>query len=213
LLASTGSLLDHSHSQQALRIRRTLFARPTAGPPSQPPPKGEATFVLEQGASCVFGNAQETSQEQAQGESLPLLLLRGWRFDTRRPVGALLQILTNRPLSADEQKAGPFPFLEGAQIYRDRWGSESFFKRVKQYLSFDHLLSRCEKGIEGMLYMTRILTWLLLWYQRQTGLDRGWRSVQSWLAHDLESWVQVALRKVQVLPVQPPPEVAYANSS
>jgi len=113
----------------------------------------------------------------------------------------------------DEQQAGPFRFLEVAQIYRDRWGIESFFKLVKQYVSFDHLISRCEKGIEVMLYMTLILTWLLMWYQRKTGIDRGWRSVQSWLAHDVESWVQIALRKAKVMPVKPLPKDAYANST
>jgi hypothetical protein len=201
------------HSQQALRIRRVLFASPPPGPPQEPPKKGEPTFVLEQVASCVFGNAQETSTEQAQWESMPLLVIRGWRFDTRRKVWALLQIMTNLPLSADEQQAGGFTFLEVAQIYRDRWGLESFFKLVKQYISFDHLLSRCENGIEVMMYMTLILTWLLMWYQRQTKIDRGWRSVASWLAHDVQSWVQVALRKVQVMPVQPLPKDAYANST
>jgi len=201
------------HSQQALRIRRTLFVSPTQSPPSQPPKTGEATFVLERVESGVFGNAQETPTEQAQWERMPLLVLRGWRFDTRRKVWALLEILTNLPLSQDEQQAGPFRFLEVAQIYRDRWGIESFFKLVKQYVSFDHLISRCEKGIEVMLYMTLILTWLLMWYQRKTGIDRGWRSVQSWLAHDVESWVQIALRKAKVMPVKPLPKDAYANST
>lgn len=208
-----GAYFITPHSQQALRIRRTLFASPTQGPPATPPKKGEETFVLERVESCVFGNAQETPKEQAQWESMPLLVLGGWRFDTRRKVWAFLQILTNLPLSADEQKAGPFTFLEVAAIYRDRWGLESFFKLVKQYVSFDHLISRCENGIEVMMYMTLILTWLLMWYQRKTGIDRGWRSVQSWLAHDVESWVKVALRNAKVMPVQPLPKDTYANST
>ena len=71
-----------------------------------------------------------------------------------------------------------------------RWDIELFFKFIKQHLSFDHLISRNENGIRIMLHMSLIAALLLIWYQRRTGIDRGWRSVKFWFADDLTAWTR-----------------------
>ena len=45
-----------------------------------------------------------------------------------------------------------------------------------------------------MIYMSLIAATLLIWYKAQTGIDRGWRSVKSWLAFDSQKWLVQALR-------------------
>ncbi|HLK58771.1 MAG TPA: transposase [Chthonomonadaceae bacterium] len=132
-----------------------------------------------------------------------MLLITGWRWDPRRKVWTALELMTNLPLSQDPQHAGPSPFTEVAGLCRDRWDIEILFKLLKQHLSFDHLLSRTQNGIEVMIYRSLILTWLLLWYQRQTQIDRGWRSVKSWLAQDVQSWGEVALSQMTIRTLKP----------
>jgi hypothetical protein len=201
------------HSQQALQIQRVVFATKTPGPPALPPQKGEPTYVLERVAMAVFGNAQETKSEQALWDTMPLLVLTGWRWDQRRQIWTVLELITNLAFSEATGQAGPYTFWEVAGLYRERWEIEILFKMLKQHLSFDHLLSRSENGIEVMVYMSLILAWLLLWYRHQSGIDRGWRSVKSWLAHDMASWVEAALRQVTVVIVKPLPEAACLNST
>lgn len=55
---------------------------------------------------------------------------------------------------------------EIAQIYRDRWEIEIFFKFLKQHLNFNHIVCRNENGIKVMLYMTMILAILILTYKK-----------------------------------------------
>lgn len=212
-LHQRGASVITPHTQQALRIAEGVFAAPSQAAPSAPAQKGEATFVLARVEQAVFGNGQETQKEQAAWDTMPLLLITGWRFDSRRGAWTPMRLLTNLPLSQDRQHAGPYTFVEVASLYRERWQIEVFFKFVKQHLSFDHFVSRSENGIVVLLYMTLILAWRLLWYQRQTRIDRGWRSVKFWLAHDMQSWVETALRQVTIQAGKWPAEAAYQNSS
>lgn len=200
------------HTQQALRVHKTLFASEMEGPPSSAPKKGEPTFLLSRVEAATFGNGQETKKEQAYWDSLPLLWITGWRFDARNTVWTPMRLMTNLPLSEDGKQAGPYSFEEVAALYRERWEIEILFKFLKSHLAYDHLLSRSENGIAVLLYMTLILAWLLLWYQRQTGIDRGWRSVKFWLAHDMQEWVQAALRQVTIQIAKPPPEPLSRNT-
>ena len=74
-----------------------------------------------------------------------------------------------------------------------------FFKFVKQHLSYSHLTSRSENGIQVMLYMSLIAAVLLIWYKQQAGIDRGWRSVKFWLAEDVRRWTQELLQSTSLV--------------
>ena len=129
---------------------------------------------------------------------MPLLLLTGRRFDARRNRWIAMTLMTNLPLAQEkpapeDAQAGPYTFAEVADLYRQRWDIEVLFKFLKQHLSYAHLLSRSQNGIEVMLHMSLIAALLLIWYQRQTGIDRGWRSVKFWFAHDVDVWTRQAM--------------------
>lgn len=51
-------------------------------------------------------------------------------------------------------------------LYRKRWDIEVFFRFIKQELNFSHFMSTNENGIKIILYMTLILSMLLLIYKR-----------------------------------------------
>ena len=51
-------------------------------------------------------------------------------------------------------------------FYRKRWDIEVFFRFIKQELCFSHFMSTNENGIKIILYMTLILSMLLLIYKR-----------------------------------------------
>ena len=50
--------------------------------------------------------------------------------------------------------------------YRKRWDIEVFFRFIKQELNFSHFMSTNENGIKIILYMTLILSMLILIYKR-----------------------------------------------
>jgi len=52
------------------------------------------------------------------------------------------------------------------EFYRKRWDIEVFFRFIKQELNFSHFMSTNENGIKIILYMTLILSMLLLIYKR-----------------------------------------------
>lgn len=51
-------------------------------------------------------------------------------------------------------------------FYRKRWDIEVFFRFIKQELNFSHFMSTNENGIKVILYMTLILSMLILIYKR-----------------------------------------------
>lgn len=51
-------------------------------------------------------------------------------------------------------------------FYRKRWDIEVFFRFIKQELNFSHFMSTNENGIKIILYMTLILSMLILIYKR-----------------------------------------------
>lgn len=51
-------------------------------------------------------------------------------------------------------------------FYRKRWDIEVFFRFIKQELNFSHFMSTSENGIKIILYMTLILSMLILIYKR-----------------------------------------------
>ncbi len=52
-----------------------------------------------------------------------------------------------------------------ADLYRQRWDIEPFFKFLKQHLNVTHLVARNKNGIRVMIYMTLILALLIIVYK------------------------------------------------
>jgi hypothetical protein len=195
---------------QAFRSLRVLYEAPAAaaaGPaaPTPQPSKGPAPKTAREPAPyrllrvelARFENANDvkSAARQHKWEQMPLILLYGERFDTRRQQWKPLVLLTNLPLSEDGLHAGPYTFLEVAELYRLRWRIEVFFKFLKQHLSYDHLTSRNANGIQVMIRMALIAALLLIWYRGRSGIDRGWRSVKFWFAEDAREWSALLLRE------------------
>src|SRR5947208_3337179 len=184
-----GQMTPGDQQAQRLRTLRTLWeASPTedaAGPPPRTPPEAAGPRAARVETPCrlvrvelaVFENSNDAASpsRRKKWEQLPLVVLVAERWDQRSQQWKPLVLLTNLPLSEDEQAAGPFTFAELLEVYRRRWGIELLFKFLKQQLSYDHLTSRNENGIRVMILMALITAVLLIWYQRRTQIDRGWR--------------------------------------
>jgi len=57
-----------------------------------------------------------------------------------------------------------------AELYKQRWEIELFFKFIKQHLNVSHLVSRTENGIKVMLYVTMILAMLIIVYKKKNNI-------------------------------------------
>jgi len=78
-------------------------------------------------------------------------------IETFNENGKKFYFLTNRfDISCEEVVA----------IYKKRWDIEVFFRFIKQELNFSHLLSVNTNGIKIILYMTLILSMLVLIYKK-----------------------------------------------
>jgi len=55
-------------------------------------------------------------------------------------------------------------------IYKKRWDIEVFFRFIKQELNFKHFISTSANGISIILYMTLILSMLILIYKKLNGI-------------------------------------------
>lgn len=73
---------------------------------------------------------------------------------------------------------------EIADIYKQRWDIEVFFRFIKQELNASHFLSVSENGIKVMLYMTLIASMLLLLYKKIN--DLGYKTAKR--RFTLELW-------------------------
>lgn len=56
--------------------------------------------------------------------------------------------------------------FEIAAMYKQRWEIEVFFKFLKQHLNLKHIVSRNDNAIKVMIYMTFILSMLLIVYKK-----------------------------------------------
>jgi len=65
---------------------------------------------------------------------------------------------------------------EIADIYKQRWDIEVFFRFIKQELNASHFLSVSENGIKVMLYMTLIASMLVLLYKKIN--DLGYKTAK-----------------------------------
>ena len=153
--------------------------------------------MLVRAEQAVFGNAPTTRRQAQQWAAMPLVLVHSLRFDARTGHWKPLVLMTNLPASTDGLQAGPYTLAQLAELYRRRWDIETLFKSLKQHLGYGHLTSRSENGIQVMIYMSLIAALLLIWYQRQTGIDRGWRSVKFWFSEDVRQWTQQLLEQAR----------------
>ncbi|MES2240076.1 MAG: transposase [Bacteroidota bacterium] len=74
---------------------------------------------------------------------------------------------------------------EIAEIYKQRWEIEVFFKFIKQNLNFSHLLSRDLNGIKVVMYMTLITAILLTVYKKENNL-KGYKIPKLKFANEIE---------------------------
>lgn len=72
-----------------------------------------------------------------------------------------------------------------ADIYKQRWEIEVFFKFIKQNLNFSHLLSRNINGVKVVMYMTLITAILLIVYKKLNNL-KGYKIPKLKFAQELE---------------------------
>jgi hypothetical protein len=184
------------HKGQKFRVRQTVWEAPPDAARPTPSPKEPAPCRLLRVEQAVFENSNDAvlPSRQRKWAQLPLLVLVGERYDRRATAWLPFLLLTNLPLAAAGAQAGPFTFGELMELYRRRWAIETFFKFLKQHLSYAHLTSRTENGIRVMIWMALIAALLLIWYKGQSGIDRGWRSVKFWLAEDVREWTAARLR-------------------
>lgn len=75
---------------------------------------------------------------------------------------------------------------EITQIYKSRWQIEIFFKFIKQYLNFNHLLNRSENGIKVVMYVTMITAILIAQYKNIHNL-KGYKIAKRKFVQDLET--------------------------
>ncbi len=175
---------QHSETEQSL-----------SSPSLAAPAEGQPAFVPLRAELAVFENSQTSEEQREKWAKMPLVLVHGLRFDVRAGLWKPLTLMTNMPPSADGFQAGPYTWEQLGELYRRRWDIETLFKFLKQHLGYNHLTSRSENGIQVMIYMSLIAALLLIWYKRQTGIDRGWRSVKFWFADDVRRWTEQALRQ------------------
>jgi hypothetical protein len=195
--------------RQGLSTDKILFTLPHDLIPTDAPSKDLETdkdspdLVVTQVSTGVFANDQV--KETKRFSVMPLVIVTAVRYDIRSKSWKSFTLLTNLDLvekSPDLIKAddlpsslfsiGPYTYGELCDVYSRRWDIEVFFKFIKQHLNFSHLTNRSENGIRVMIYMSLIVSLILLWYKQESKIDRGWRSVKSWLAFDLQTWLKEA---------------------
>jgi hypothetical protein len=199
------------HNAQKLRVTETVWEAKPAPAPKKPsealfpedtpagqvelrtPPPCRLVRVLR----AVFENADDAVRpgRQEKWGRMPLLVFVCERYDVRSKEWKPLVLLTNLPLSEDRKRAGPYMLAEIPELYRRRWEIETLIQFLKQHLSYDHLTSRCENGIRVMIWMALIVAVLLIWFQRRTGIDRGWRVVKFWFACEAQEWAHHRVRE------------------
>jgi len=75
--------------------------------------------------------------------------------------------------------------VEISQLYKSRWEIETFFKFIKQHLSFSHLISRSINGIKIQMYMTMIAAILIAIYKKINKVE-GWLIAKMRFTRELE---------------------------
>ena len=197
-----GGFFVTPHKDQSLRVLSVVWENPdpVATASAAPPPgaaggRGPAPARLLRVERAVFENATDAKSvtKQQQWGEMPLLVLHMERWDARRRQWTPLVLLTNLPLAADGQCAGPYSFTEVMELYRLRWEIETFFKFLKQHLSYAHLVSYTENGIRVLMWMAAITALLLLWYKQVTERQDYWPVIKFWFAEQVRTWTAAVL--------------------
>lgn len=81
-----------------------------------------------------------------------------------------------------------------AQMYKQRWDIEVFFRFLKQELNFSHFLSLNENGIQVIMYMTMITAMLVMIYKKENEI--GYKTAIRRMGIELETLV-IAIAVVQ----------------
>lgn len=71
-------------------------------------------------------------------------------------------------------------------LYRQRWEIEVFFRFIKQQLNFSQLVNRNLNGIKVMIYMTLILSSMIIIYKKKNNL-KGYKIVKIKIANELQN--------------------------
>jgi hypothetical protein len=174
--------------RQHFLVHRVVWAADPAALPAEAPTKDAPDYVVERLEECCFQNAQPSKcKKYAQ---MRLVLVHGLRYDRRGHRWLPLVLMTNLPFCEETGKIGPYSVAELARVYRDRWQIETFFKKIKGHLSYDHLLSHDENGIKIMIYMCLIAALIMTWFKEITHNANGWRSVKYWLEVSCRDWIE-----------------------
>lgn len=184
------------HKDQKWRPLQTVWTAPPEAERPVPTAKEPAPCRLLRVEQAVFENSNDAvvPARQRKWAQLPLVVLIAERYDQRTQAWKPFVLLTNLPLSVEAGQAGPYAFAELLELYRRRWEIETFFKFLKQHLSYAHLVCRNENGIRVLIWMALIAAVLLIWYKAASGINRGWRSVKFWFAEDVRAWTTVRLQ-------------------
>jgi hypothetical protein len=111
--------------------------------------------------------------ENEKYNTKPFRLIKGIIEETGEPIYFLTNI--------EEMTA-----YEIARIYKMRWEIEVLFKFLKQQLNLSHLVSRSRDGLRVMIYMTLILSILIIAYKKANNI-KGYMIAKLQLTNELES--------------------------
>lgn len=76
-------------------------------------------------------------------------------------------------------------------IYKKRWDIEVFFRFIKQELNFNHFMSTNTNGIKIILYMTLILSMLVLIYKKSNEI--GYKTAKRRISMELDDLVTIQI--------------------
>ena len=75
---------------------------------------------------------------------------------------------------------------EIANLYRQRWEIEVFFRFIKQQLNFSQLVNRNLNGVKVMIYKTLILASMIIIYKKKNDL-KGFKIVKMKIVQELQN--------------------------
>ena len=135
--------------------------------------------------------------EEGNGRRIgSLLLVMDEEIRLYRDAGKQTTDETFRLITTQNEEGETFLFLTNifdlepeviTLFYRKRWDIEVFFRFIKQELNFSHFMSTNENGIKIILYMTLILSMLILIYKRINQI--GYKTAKRRFAIELDELI------------------------
>lgn len=155
-------------------------------------------FVTRLNANASYISVEILEQEEREIGSLKLIKdeivhLYTWvnNRKTKKPTKETFRLIT-----AKTKKGETILFLTNLKdetaenimaFYKQRWDIEVFFRFIKQELNFSHFMSTNENGIKVILYMTLILSMLILIYKRLNNL--GYKTAKRRFSIELDELI------------------------